>query len=87
MTILIEAFSTPGCNKCATAQEALKAVVAELGPEHITWREVNVLEEIDYAVELGVLAPPAIAIDGKLVFPALPSADRLRAELTKRLAK
>lgn len=87
MTILVEAFSTPGCTKCAASQEALKAVVAELGADRISWREVNVLDEIDRAVELGVLTPPAIAIDGELVFPALPSAERLRAELLKRLTK
>jgi len=40
---------------------------------------------MDYAVELGVMAPPAIAIDGELVFPALPTPDRLREELIRRL--
>jgi hypothetical protein len=32
-----------------------------------------------------VLSPPAIAIDGTLVFPALPSAGRFSRELAKRL--
>ncbi|KRT56653.1 Thioredoxin domain, partial [endosymbiont of Ridgeia piscesae] len=42
---------------------------------------VNVLEELDYAVQIGVLATPAIAIDGELVFTALPSEKRLRQTL------
>lgn len=85
MSIKVEAFSSPGCGRCAQARDALKAVVEELGKKRFTWRDVNILEEMDYAVELGILSPPAIAIDGELVFPALPSPSRLRAELVKRL--
>lgn len=87
MSIKVEAFSSPGCGRCAQARDALKAVVEELGEKRVTWRDVNILEEMDYAVELGILSPPAIAIDGELVFPALPSPSRLRAELIKRVEK
>lgn len=87
MKILIEAFSAPGCAKCAQTRQALKSVTEELGKERFVWREVNVLEEIDYAVQLGVLTPPSLAIDGELVFAALPTPDRLRAELSKRLER
>jgi glutaredoxin len=83
--ILVEVFSTPGCDKCAQSREALKAVAQSL--EAVRWREVNVLDELDYAVELGVLSPPAIAIDGELVFPTLPGAERLREELLRRLGR
>ena len=85
MSVKVEAFYSPGCGKCAQARDTLKAVVEELGEKRVTWRDVNILEEMDYAVELGILSPPAIAIDGELVFPALPSPNRLRAELIKRL--
>lgn len=85
MTIKVEVFYSPGCDKCAQAKETLKTIVEKLGEDRITWRDVNVLEEIDYAVEIGVLSPPAIAIDGALVFPALPSAERFTRELLKRL--
>ena len=85
MNILIEAFSAPGCSKCAQAREALKSVAEGLGKHRVTWRDVNVLDEMDYAVELGIMAPPSIAINGELVFPALPTPERLRDELRKRL--
>lgn len=87
MTIKVEVFYTPGCDKCAQAKETLKTIVEKLGEDRITWRDVNVLEEIDYAVEIGVLSPPAIAIDGALVFPALPSAERFNRELLNRLER
>lgn len=82
--ILVEIFLTPGCGKCAQTREALKAAATSLNA--VRWREVNILDELDYAVDLGVLSPPAIAIDGKLVFPTLPGAQRLREELLQRLA-
>ena len=44
------------------------------------------VEELDYAVELGILATPAIAIDGQLRFTGLPSIRVLRAEFDRRLA-
>ena len=87
MSIKVEAFSSPGCSKCAQAKEMLKVIIEELGKDRVTWRDVNILDEMEYAVELGILSAPAIAIDGELVFPALPSPSRLRAEIIKRLEK
>jgi glutaredoxin len=84
MSIKIEVLSTPGCSHCERARESLKAVAQTFG-ERVTWRDVNVLDELDYAVELGVLTPPSLAIDGELVFPKLPSAAQLREELARRL--
>ncbi len=86
MTIKIEVFSSPGCSKCAHAKVVLQRLVADIGEDTLQWREVNILKELDYAVEVGVLSTPAVAIDGELVFATLPSAARLRAELETRLA-
>ena len=83
--VKIEVFSSPGCGKCAQAKAVLKAIAEALGEDKVTWREVNILEEMDYAVELGVMSSPAIAIDGELVFSSLPGASKLRAELDRRL--
>lgn len=85
MTIVVEVFFAPGCAKCAASREALKSVAESLGKGAITWRDLNVLEEMDYAVELGVMTPPSLAIDGELAFPALPTPEKLRDELLKRL--
>lgn len=81
----VELFSVPGCSRCARTRDGLKAVARSL--DSVSWREVDILAELDYAVELGVLSTPAIAIDGVLVFPALPSADRLRDALLERLGR
>lgn len=84
--IRIEIFTSPGCGKCGHAKTTLKKTVEDLGEDRFTWREVNILEELDYAVDLGVLSTPAIAIDGELCFTRLPSAKQLRQQLLERQA-
>ena len=82
----IELFYTPGCAKCADSKESLKATAEQLLPD-VVWRELNVIDELDYAVEVGVLTLPAMAIDGELVFSSLPTSRQLRRELTMRTKK
>ena len=82
----IELFYTPGCQQCANARDGLKATADELIPG-VIWRELNALDELDYAVNLGVVTLPSIAIDGQLVFSSLPTSRQLPRELTKRAAK
>lgn len=86
MIINVEVFSSPGCGKCGHAKDVLRKLVEELGGDKIEWREVNILEDLDYAVELGVMSTPSIAIDKHLVFSSLPSAKKLRLELESRLS-
>lgn len=79
----VELFYSPGCSQCAAVREDLKAT-AERTVAGIEWRELNVLEDLDYAVELGVLSLPAIAVDGQLVFSSLPTPHQLRDALILR---
>ena len=79
----IELFYIPGCEKCAAATAGLKATAENVIPG-VTWRELNALDELDYAVELGVVTLPAIAFDGEVVFSSLPTSRQLRRELAKR---
>lgn len=81
----IEVFTSPGCGKCGRARERLRELVTAMADDRVSWREFNILDDIDHAVDLGVLAAPSIAIDGELVFTSLPSARRLRAELGQRM--
>ncbi len=74
----VEVFTAPGCGKCGKAKHVLEAVVNEMGAEKFSWREINILQEMDYAIELGVLSTPAIAINGELVFTALPSVKQMK---------
>lgn len=85
MTIKVEVFASPGCGQCGRVSDLLRHLAREMSADRIDWREVNVVEEFDYAVELGVLATPAIAIDGRLRFTGLPSINALRTEFERCL--
>lgn len=84
MPVLVEILSSPGCAKCAQAKQVLRAAAEEWGAR-VRWREVNILEDLDYALRLGVFSTPAIAVDGELWFSGMPSPKKLRERLAKRL--
>lgn len=79
----VELFQTSGCQSCADSRDTLKSV-AEQAVLGLVWRDVDVTKELDYAVKLGVLSLPALAVDGELAFSSLPTPARLKAELARR---
>lgn len=81
----VELFYSPGCSQCAAARESLKAT-AERTVTGVEWHELNVLEDLDHAVELGVLTLPAVVVDGELLFSSLPTPHQLRDALIRRSA-
>jgi len=87
LRIRVEVFSSPGCGKCGKAKEVLRQQVDDIGADRIDWREVNILDEMDYVVDIGVLSTPAIAINGELIFSGLPSVKKLRKTLDKYLCE
>ena len=85
--IKIEIFTSPDCHRCTQAKAQLQQLIEELGPERFEYREVNIVEEIDYAVKMRVLNASAIAINGKLTFAISPNAQALRHTLLSCLAE
>lgn len=83
--IKIEVFILPGCERCISGLDALKEMAESFGSHAFAWEERNLLENIDYAVQLGILSAPAIAVDGKLTFASLPSPRQLQIELNKHV--
>ena len=72
-------------SKCAQAKTALEEIIQSFDADKVHWREVDILQETDYAIDLGIVGASAFAIDGELVFPQLPWPQALRAELLNRL--
>lgn len=83
--VKIDVFVLPGCARCTAGLDALKEIAESFGPDAFAWEERNLLENIDYAVQLGILSAPAIAVDGKLAFVSLPSPQQLQADLTRHV--
>ena len=83
--VKVDLISSAGCQKCAHARAELKTIAEEMTKNNLQWRDINVLDELDYAVSLGVLTLPAIAVNGKLVFSSLPTVEQMRIELIKHV--
>ena len=68
----------PGCPRCKEALRVVQHVVESAG---LACQVVKV-ESIDRMVELGVMATPAVVVDGKVaLFGRIPSAEEVRAAL------
>ena len=79
----VELFQTAGCNRCKAMRETLRSAAEQAVPG-VAWRDVDAAAELDYAVEVGVLSLPAMAVDGELAFSTLPTAAQLTRELQRR---
>lgn len=79
----VELFHIPGCSECVAAHTKLRTAAQEVVKD-LEWREVNVLDDLDHAVELGVMTLPSIVVDGELVFTSMPTVKQLRAALIAR---
>lgn len=80
----IEVFYADGCGNCSASRRELREAVLAACPSDAAWSEIDIVKNLDYAVDLGVLTVPAVAIDGELVFAKLPTAKQLVAELAAR---
>lgn len=77
--LTVEVLTASGCSRCQRAKALAKEVIAGLDDVRLQYREIN------YAVALGVLSTPAIALNGELVFSSPPSAAKLRQAILERL--
>lgn len=84
-TVKVELLFAAGCSKCAETREALREAALSVG--RVEWEEVDIAKNADRAVDLGVVAPPALAIDGELVFRTMPTAADLRNAIRARAGK
>jgi small redox-active disulfide protein 2 len=75
----IEILGT-GCAKCKKTKEIVEQAVAELGVD----AEVVKVEDINAALDYGVMITPAVVIDGDVkVAGKVPSLDKVKEWITK----
>ena len=83
--VKVEYLYAGGCSRCAEAREGLKSAAQSAGD--VEWEEVDIGKHPVRAVDLGVVATPAVALDGVLVFNTAPTAQQLIDAVKSRLAK
>lgn len=82
MPLTVELFISPDCRRCEGVRKSLRAVLSGLPADVVHVEERNVLEFLDRAVELGVTATPALALNGTLIAVGSWRDVQLRAWLT-----
>ena len=87
MTVIVDLFSSNVCSRCAQAKTDLRELIDELGAQQFELRIIDVVENLDYAVEVGVLATPALAVNGELIATSLPGKRKLRELLMRQLSR
>ena len=79
----VELFYSPDCYGCADRQTELRTAAQE-AIKDVEGSEINALDSVDHAIELGVMTLPSIVIDGELVFTSLPTIAQLCKALIDR---
>lgn len=85
MAVRLELFYSPYCPHCGKARALLKALAADWPTGSLQLRELDVVEEIERAVALGVVRTPALVIDGTLLAEPVTSRNALEKLLRQRL--
>lgn len=74
MSLKLQILGT-GCPKCKLLTERAERAAGELGLDY----ELEKVTEIDKILEFGVVATPALAVDGEIkVFGHVPTTSRLK---------
>ncbi len=87
MAVIVELFTSNVCSRCVQAKATLRELIDELDDAPFELRFIDVIENLDYAVEIGVLATPALAVNGELISTSIPGKRKLRELLIKQLAR
>ncbi|MEE8358355.1 MAG: thioredoxin family protein [Candidatus Hydrothermarchaeales archaeon] len=70
--ILLEIFTKPGCQKCATAKKAIEEALQLMNEALMIERDISQKEDYKRALELGVREVPTLVINEKYQIIGIP---------------
>lgn len=76
MVVNIEVFTSPTCPYCPMAIEVVDEAKKEFG-DKIDVEKIDIMVDREKAIEYGLIAVPAIAINGVVRFVGAPSREEL----------
>jgi small redox-active disulfide protein 1 len=84
MVVKLEVFTSPSCPYCPMAKEVAEEARGKFG-DSIEIEYVDITKDRDRAISYGLMAVPAIAIDGEVKFVGAPSLEDLEASIKEEL--
>ena len=77
----VEVFTSPSCPYCPMAEQAALEAKQELG-DKIDVEIINIMKDRERAIDYGIMAVPAIAINGIIEFVGAPTKEELMSKLS-----
>ncbi len=86
--VVIEVLESESCAKCAGLKYRVQEVFEELKNKDIEIRYLDLFEDQNRIVELGMFTSPALAINGELYFVGtIPSKEELKKVIIEKLGE
>ena len=76
MVVKVEVFTSPSCPYCPMAVEVVKEVEKDM-PGALEVKKIDIMEDREKAIEYGLMAVPAIALNGVVRFVGAPAKEEL----------
>jgi thioredoxin 1 len=76
MVVKVEVFTSPSCPYCPMAVEVVNEVEKDM-PGALEVEKIDIMEDREKAVEYGLMAVPAIALNGVVRFVGAPAKEEL----------
>ena len=86
MVVKVEVFTSPSCPYCPMAIEVVNEVEKEM-PGTLEIEKIDIMVDRDKAVEYGLMAVPAIALNGVVRFVGAPSKEELTSAIEEEKNK
>ena len=84
MAVKIEVFTSPSCPYCPMAIEVVDQVKKEMG-DKIDVEKIDIMNDRQKAIEYGLMAVPAVAINGLIKFIGAPEKEELVRAIKEEL--
>ena len=84
MAVKLEVFTSPSCPYCPMAIEVVDAVKKEM-PDDIEVEKIDIMQNREKAIEYGLMAVPAVAINGTVKFVGAPEKEELKNAIKDEL--
>lgn len=79
MVLKVEVFTSPSCPHCPMAEQVVEEAKKEIDDMDV--EIVNIMTDRQRAIDYGIMAVPAIAINGVVEFVGAPTKEELIAKL------
>lgn len=84
MVVKIEVFTSPSCPYCPMAIEVVDAVTKEM-QDDIEVEKIDIMQDREKAIEYGLMAVPAVAINGVVKFVGAPEKTELKNAIQEEI--